>query len=283
MTGHLEDPDPDALREWAAAAVARGREAWPELEVDEEELMRVAALRLSRAEEGRRTPSMADLDVAELYLAAACMRGDRVALVQLRVRYFDRLTVPLRRMGLDPAQCDDVWQALSERLLVRHQGEPPRIVRYAGSGELKGLLRVAATRIALNWLEQENRQASGEHWIEAIPSGDSDPELHAMKRQHRVDFKQELERVLAGLTARERMALRMHLVERVSIDAIAALLSVHRATAARLIARAKDKLSTGVRAALAARWKVPEPSLPILQTLIDSQLDLSLERLLSEG
>ncbi|HMG22779.1 MAG TPA: sigma factor-like helix-turn-helix DNA-binding protein, partial [Kofleriaceae bacterium] len=149
--------------------------------------------------------------------------------------------------------------------------------------QLAGLVRVAATRVALNWLEQDKRRAGGDSWIQGIAAGGSDPEFHAMKHQHRADLKQEVEAALDELSARDRMLLRMHLVERLGIDAIAALCSMHRATAARSIVRAKQALTDRVRAGLIARWNVAEPDLAAVGALVDSQIDLSLERLLARG
>jgi len=51
--------------------------------------------------------------------------------------------------------------------------------------------------------------------------------------------------------------------------------------AARWIARAKETLALRVRDRLLAHWRVSEASFPALRTLIDSQIDLSLERLLA--
>jgi RNA polymerase sigma-70 factor (ECF subfamily) len=114
-----------------------------------------------------------------------------------------------------------------------------------------------------------------------MAAGGSDPELHAMKRQHHAELKQELAAALDGLGVRERMLLRMHFVERLGIDAIARLCSMHRATAARSIARAKRELTDRVRTRLTARWNVAAHDLPALGALIDSQVDLSLGRLLA--
>jgi RNA polymerase sigma-70 factor (ECF subfamily) len=101
-----------------------------------------------------------------------------------------------------------------------------------------------------------------------------------MKQQHRVELKEELEAVIGALSTRERMVLRLHLVERVGIDAIAALCAVHRATAARMVSRARDRLAHQLRERLVSRWRVAQADLPALKTLIDSQIDLSLPRLL---
>jgi RNA polymerase sigma-70 factor (ECF subfamily) len=221
--------------------------------------------------------------VAELYIAIACARGDCAAVAQFRVRYFAPVVPSLGRMGLDWAQVDDIWQTTCDRLLLPHGGELPRILRYAGTGELRQLVRVAATRMALNWLQREHWYASADDWIEGLPAGHADPELHAMKRQHRSELKEELEAAIASLSARERMVLRLHLVERMGLDAIAAVCSVHRATAARSIARAKEALAAQVRARLIARWRITDAELPALKRLIDSQIDLSLTRILAAG
>jgi hypothetical protein len=77
------------------------------------------------------------------------------------------------------------------------------------------------------------------------------------------------------------MLLRLHLVERMGIDAVAALCAVHRATAARSIVRAKETLTARVRARLMARWRIGDGDMAALKELVDSQLDLSLTRLLT--
>jgi RNA polymerase sigma-70 factor, ECF subfamily len=276
-----QDPDRASLQAWACCAVERGREAWPEIAVGPDEVAWAAGLRLAEAALRGSDLGLESLDAAELCLAVACARGDATALSRLRARYFETITGALRRMGLGDAQQEDVWQVLCERLLVSADGAPARIIKYAGTGDLSGLVRVAATRVALNWLEQEKRRRSADDWLHALPDPRSDPELHLLKDQHRAAVKVEIEAVVASLPARDRAILRLHMVERVGIDEIAGIYAVHRATAARWVAHAKESLARQVRDRLVARWRVDDSSLPLLKSLIDSQLDLSLERLLA--
>jgi RNA polymerase sigma-70 factor (ECF subfamily) len=224
---------------------------------------------------------VADLDPVELYVAAACSRGIPPALVQFRARYFDVLAVALRRIGVSADQVDDLWQLLCSQLFVGGPGTPPRVVRYAGSGHLAGLVRVAATRHAIKLRLKDRRDERDDSWLGALPAAASDPELGLMKREHRDAVKQEIAAAVQRLTARQRMILRLHLVQRLGIDAIAAICSVHRATAARQVAHARETLVTGVRLALIARWGVSERELPGLISLVATQLDLSLPRLLT--
>jgi RNA polymerase sigma-70 factor (ECF subfamily) len=268
------------LRTWAATAVERGRAAWPGVVVSEQELMRIASTRISEAAERDGILSLDALDAVELCLAVACARGDTAALQQFRARYFENIAGRLRRMGVDDAARDDIWQTLCERLMVATGDEPPRIVRYAGAGELSGLVMVSATRVALNWLEQHRRRRSSDDRVAVLPDDRSDPELHLLKHQLRTGFKEELATALNFLEGRDRAILRLHLVERVSIDGIAAILAVHRATAARWIRHAKRALTLMMRDRLVARWRLAQGSLPDVEALLGNQVDLSLERLL---
>lgn len=277
----MEYLETDQLRAWTVAAIEHGRVTWPRFAVSHDEMARVVMARMASAAAERAADSLRSLDGAELYIAIACARGDHVALAAFRTRYFEPLVSSLRRMGLGDAQFDDVWQTVCDRLLVPRSDDMPRILRYAGDGKLGGLVRVAATRMALNWVQREAWRTTGDGWIDRMPAGHADPELHAIKLQHRAELKEELEAAIASLGARERMMLRLHLVERMGIDAIGALCSIHRATAARAIARAKETLAARVRARLVARWKVSKTDLPALQGLVDSQVDLSLARMLA--
>ena len=55
---------------------------------------------------------------------------------------------------------------------------------------------------------------------------------------------------------------------------------VHRSTAARWLASARERLAELCRDALSRVWSVAEAELPELAAMVDSQMDLSLERIL---
>lgn len=223
------------LPAWLLAAVERGRAAWPTISVDAPAFAACLRVRAAASAEPSVVTTLvedADLDAAELYLACACERGDAAALRAFRDRYVVPLDGVLVRMGLDGAQRDDVWQQLSIRLFVAADGGPARIVQYAGRGELHGLVKVAATRLALDALARQPRQEA-DAWLDQLTGGRSDPELHWIKRQHRDELKEEIERAIGGLDERDRALLRLSLVERLGIDAIATTYGTHRATVAR--------------------------------------------------
>ncbi|HEY0990389.1 MAG TPA: hypothetical protein VGD80_25225, partial [Kofleriaceae bacterium] len=88
----MSDPrGPDDLDAWAAAAVERGRAAWPGLAVSHDEIAHVVTDRLANGSVNGEPARLGALDAAELYVAIACARGDPAALAQFRARYFEPL------------------------------------------------------------------------------------------------------------------------------------------------------------------------------------------------
>jgi len=264
---------------WLADIRERGRAAWPQLEVSTVEL--AAALRSQIEIRDNATVDELAVDAAEIYLACACERGDTAAVIAFRDAYYAPIEPAIAKMGLDASQRDDLWQALAVRLFVASAGEPARIVSYAGRGQLHGLVKVAATRLALDILERQQRFTANDDWLDRVPGASSDPELHWIKLQHRTELKQEVELAIAALSTKDRALLRLTLVERLGIDAIATTYQTHRSTVARWITRARAELAEGVRARLVERWRISHDELGHIGPMIDSQLDLSLERLLS--
>jgi RNA polymerase sigma-70 factor (ECF subfamily) len=252
---------------------ARGRAAWPTVDVSADEL--VAAVDAYNAAAGTTDDAV---DVAEIYVACACQRGDSTALAAFRAMYFTPLARTLGTLHVDAAGLDDLWQTLAIRLFV--DGETPKIASYAGRGQLHGLVKVAATRLALDLRERDERSTS-DAILESVPSGRASPELQWMKVQHGEQLKEELERAIGALEPRERALLRLSLVERVGIDAIATAYGAHRATVARWLATARERLTNTVRERLSERWQVEGDELGELRALIESHVDLSLERLLA--
>jgi RNA polymerase sigma-70 factor (ECF subfamily) len=77
-----------------------------------------------------------------------------------------------------------------------------------------------------------------------------------------------------------RAVLRMSFVDEVSIDEIAAVYAVHRATAARWIQRACDNVFAATRELLAERLALSSTELDRMTALVQSQLEVSLSQLL---
>lgn len=252
--------DPDARRALAEAA----RQAWPDITLPPETF---AAYLVDRDTTGL-TPEQ----VAELYLACACVHHEPRALAVLEARCLSEVDQALRQLGFGPALIDDVKQELRQELLLPvGQGG---LSRFGGRGQLRRWLRVIAVRKAHKRAARNEAPLEDE---EALGVG-ADPELAAMKERHQPAFLAALTEALSGLPLEDRLLLRQHLIDGLSIDRLAALQGCHRATAARRLQRARDELAERVRQAM-LRHVAPHEYESLVR-LVRSQLDFSLRRCL---
>ncbi len=219
-------------------------------------------------------------DADEIALAHACANGDAGAIRAFEARYFGCIAGIVRKLRLPDDDAHDVAQTLRQRLFVGGP-EGAGVLAYAGQGRLAGLVQVAATRIALNLRRGRQRIADEVEVIAAPEPLTAGGDTVYAKAEYREHIKQAIEDAAAALTARDRALLRLHLVERASIDDVAALYRVHRATAARWIQAARDTLTTHTRKNFLATVALDTHDEAALASLVESQLTLSLSRILS--
>jgi len=85
------------------------------------------------------------------------------------------------------------------------------------------------------------------------------------------------------LSSRERNLLRYHFLAELSIDQIGTIYQVHRATAARWLARAQERLIRKTRELFLLRTQSNADSLPQIMELIQSQLSVNLGNILKRS
>jgi RNA polymerase sigma-70 factor (ECF subfamily) len=257
------------------------RAAWPGLGVPAEAFVRHLAEHLP--DEGDLESCLSRMSCPDLYLACGCAEGDPAALAAFDASVLGQVPPVLLRMGLSASQVDEVVQVMRTKLLVADEHkERPLLATYAGRGALVGWVRTAARRTALSLRRNKDEQIGGtdeRRVVENIPLP-ADAELDYIKSRYQAAFKQAVEDAIATLDAEQLSVLRMHYTEGLSIDRIAALLSVHRATAARRIRAAADAVRAETRRLLHARLQLRSGELDSLAGLVQSQLHLSLGRLL---
>jgi RNA polymerase sigma-70 factor (ECF subfamily) len=219
---------------------------------------------------------------ADLLVALGCTLGNPTALGLFFAHYAPAIARALRRLDLPEGTRADLQQDLYAKLLLDEPGRGPTIARYHGSGSLRRWLQATAINAALKTLSRERLVPVGD--VTAINLGEgSDPELALLRRNFREAFDRALEDAIAGLTRDERLLLQQHFVDGSSIDVLARLYRVHRATAARRLARARARLYSETLGLLRRRLDVGQPTFSSLCRLLVSHLDISLTRLEVSG
>ena len=213
----------------------------------------------------------------ELALCYACVARDATAVARFDATYLARVPSFVRRIDSNPSFADEVQQILRERLFA---GAEPKLRSYAAKGSLEGWVRVSATRVALE-LKRKDRQPHdpGEMVYQLLDV----PELDHIKRRYAGELGRAFGRALSNLGDRERTVLSLHLVDGLNIDRIGQLLDVHRATAARWIKDAREQLYDDTRAQLQEELRVSADEFASLARLVQSQLEVSVIRILNEG
>ena len=262
--------------ELVTATIAAGQAAFGELNVGHEAIARA----LRAALDAGVSRDVLREHAAELYLGTACTAGSQPALAALDQQYIAKVDDMIARRRLPSHAVDEIRQTVRERLL---SGNPPYLAGAAGRGSLAGLVAVIATRAALDWLRSRARAAARQgpepESDELAASGN--PERDHLRERFREELKRAFEAAVRELAPRDRTMLRFHLVDGMTIDDIANLYQIHRATAARQVEKARERVASGVRKLLARTAGIRGDELQELADLVSSQLDLSLSRVLA--
>lgn len=217
----------------------------------------------------------------DLYLAWWCTTGDPASIAAFEARYdLELRTVTARFRELAE---DELRQLLRIKLFVGSPEVAPKILDYTGRGALGAWLRVTAVRSCVDVVRSTRRTRYEKELDEGELLGVdvASPERGAISSQLATAIKQAFAAAVAKLSPRQRVFLRHAYVDRHTLDQIATMYSVHRATVARTLASARDQLISDTRAAVAASAGVSEDELATLIRALDSRLELSLSRVLA--
>lgn len=256
--------------------LAEARAAWPSLAYDEAAY--AAWLRSHDEETLARLPTLQPRDVV---LAWAAASGLREAHQLLETHYLGTIAGALKRFSADQAFVDEVTQRVRVKLLVAREGEAlAPLAEYALGGSLSGLIRVSAIREAMNQRRGTRRDAPPER-LDAV-AGIHDPELAQLKARYAQAFERAFTAAVAELTGKERYILRLNMSAKASIDDIARLFDTHRATAARWLNAARDRLAERTREQLRTSLGLGEDELTSLLRLIRTEATRLLDSIAPE-
>lgn len=245
-----------------------GQAAWP-------------GLAGSRAQfEAMRADDAEPACAGDLFLAAACVAGEAAAVRAFEDRFRPAALAIVAGMKLDEDLRREAVQLAFSRLLVGDDSGP-KLRGYRGAAPLLAYVRVVVVRAAqelARWRKsrRELPEAAGPELVAS-----DDPELAYLKRRYRREFAAAFADAVAALDPRDRTLLHHVLVDRMSIDRLAAIYDIHRATAARRVARARTQVVDATRSALRDRLQVSRDTLESILRLVESSADVSVERLLA--
>ena len=114
------------------------------------------------------------------------------------------------------------------------------------------------------------------------PTVATDPELDYLKLRYAADFKVVLENALSQLDARQVTLLKFSFIEQLSAAAIGQMYNVSSRTVQRWLVDLRDTVRARTREGLKARLALSPSELDSLLGLVDSQLQVSLYRVLGE-
>lgn len=278
----LTNDEPDCAATSAVHSIEqRIGNAWPELQCDRGEFERhVLALR----ETAPRQVSVESLAIEDLLLAFACGQQDKAALRIFSREYEPDLKAIASKFHISAPDLDDVRQVIWDKLFVGANGVPKKILDYKGEGRLRHWFRAVATRAVLDRLRRarpnDERVVHSDIGVLAHSAPQQDPELSAVRARYGSDFREAFEFAVLALEPEERNAIRCHYLLGMTSDQMAVALSMHRATAARKVVRAREKLLKMTRERLRSRLGANNAELESIMHLFGEGLSISLSRIL---
>ncbi len=213
-------------------------------------------------------------ELEDLYLASAALAGEPAAHKELVALIHSCRGAAARLVAGDEALLDDVEQEVARAVLT---GPAPKLAEFSATGPLAAWLRAALVRTALNTLQQRGRELPQEHVEDLL---DRQGGVAAARLTDAEKVREAIRGALARLEPRQRTLLRLHHLGGVSLERLATMFQVHRATAARWLAQAREDVLAQTQRHLAEDLGLtPEEQRSLLST-VRSQLELSFRELL---
>ena len=255
----------------------RARAAWPGVMVRGEDFAEHLAACAPDAEDPAQ--ALDEMHTADLYLACACATGHRAGIEAFEDSIMSRVPRAIARIDSDDEFIRTIMEEVRIKLLVG-DGRPPRIASYLGRGPLASWVMVTATRAAYSAKRGSRKETPTPPEDLDLPMIEDDPELARLRARVREPFARAFRDALAALDVRSRTILRLYLIEEVSAETIGQMYSVHRATVARWIAKARRDVFVATKKRLSSELDLDTAAFESLMGKLLSGLDISLSSFL---
>lgn len=257
-----------------AASLRTAAEAYPQLPAPDAPFVDSVRERVPEAN----ADEVLALSFGELLIAYHSATGHPAALREVRAR-LDTLRGPLRRTGASAGEIEQLLNDLPSDLVGPRPGGAPRILGYSGRGSLHAWLRVVAVRTMVERRRKQGLVIDDDAVAEAA-TPELSPELGLLRKQYAVEFREAFANAVTKLPAADRTMLRQHHVDGVSLDALARLYGVHRATIARRLASTREIVVLEVRRDLIHRLRIGTQTVDSIIRIVHNELDVSIIRFL---
>lgn len=283
---NLLDRAPETVREELSAIpdlgarlsriMREGSDAYPDLPLAEDAWVDHLAHHLVA---GAVAPQLSSLRAGDVHLALACLHGSAYAHARLDVLLRGVAGQALTGIRLGSVSLDELLQDVRTKLLVGEAGVG-KLASYSGKGPLEGWLRVTVMRAALSTLRIRGmpRLEESEAWSELASA--EDPELSALRARCGPTLEKAIEASVLALDASDKALFFLHFVDGLTIDDLAVVYGVHRATVARRIARTRNHVFDDARVRAMEVLGIDESEFRSLMGVMMSVLDLTLRRIL---
>jgi RNA polymerase sigma-70 factor (ECF subfamily) len=266
--------DLDAL---VRTQLADGARAWPAVALEPAVYARHLADKLRERASEPADHVIRSMPGADLYLAAACTAGNAAAIAAFHEAIFPVLRPALVKLALSQTTIDEAEQRVLVMILV---GDPtrPAIATYSGRGRLRSWVKSIGVRTARR-LAGTIENGVGDDELDRLTASVHDPELALLRERYREQVRGALATALAALAERPRNVLRQYYIDGLTIDQLASLYHVDRATTARWVIGARSAVLDGTRDRLRSMLGASNDEVESILRLVGSQLELSLRLL----
>lgn len=189
----------------------------------------------------------------------------------------------VRKFATEPTFVDEVLARTLARLATKDASGVLRIERFRGTAPLQGWLCAVLIREAIDMSRVAQRQKKKAAPLEDAVLVESNTVFTGLVRGEALPMVQAaLRTALARMSPRERTWLRYRFVDGATLQQLAALMRVHRATAARTLAELQEQLRRDIQHVLLLERRVNQSDLLSMLREVVSAADGSLrEALLS--
>jgi RNA polymerase sigma-70 factor (ECF subfamily) len=263
---------PEPTLQLVRSGLSAGAQAHPGIDLDGAAIARLVSRLLARGADA------AALCWEDLYLVEATLGASGgPAWARLKALHGYRLASVFRRTLADDSAADELLNQFWVELAVPLSGSTARLSRYGGRGALGAWLVVSAARYAQKAKTRTKEEVSSDDaLLDRIGAAEEDLALKLFKTEHHQAFTEAVKQAFRRISLKDRNLLRHHYLDSVETGELARLFGVHRATAVRWIASAREAFVAAFRDELSARLSVQRLDVDSIARLFKSHLDISL-------